>query len=380
MSSSPLSVDSAAAAGDLSWAVVACAVIMTVVGSLAVGLRFYTRGKLIRAIRREDWCILVALVFSIISTGFVVKESQAALGHHLAVVTADGIMAYLHASYFMALFYNLSLCFTKISILFLYLRVLTYDYVRKATYVALAIVITYNFWAFCMYLTMCIPIAKMWDRSLDGYCHPVSVWWALTYLHIITDFVIFLIPMPVILTMTIPTRQKVGLSLVFATGLFVCLVSVLRTLWLKDLLYSTDFTWDLVSIANWSSAEINIAIVCACLTTLKPLLAKLFGPMMTRFFPDRPHPQGNGLDSSRPMTIGSMPLNKVNKLRQQNQTHASTAFAPDGTLADADTSRDDINLKDHLGLEAGPSRDAQATAIRASAEEVPAPPMARVKD
>jgi hypothetical protein len=96
---------------------------------------------------------------------------------------------------------------------------LTHDYIRKVTWGALAIVVIYNAWGVAMYLTMCVPIAKMWDRSIGGYCHPHSVWWALTYLHIITDFMIFIIPIPVVVTMTIPMRQKVGLLAVFTLGL-----------------------------------------------------------------------------------------------------------------------------------------------------------------
>ena len=47
---------------DLSGTIVACAIAMPLVASLAVGLRFYTRGKLIHAISWEDWWILAALV------------------------------------------------------------------------------------------------------------------------------------------------------------------------------------------------------------------------------------------------------------------------------------------------------------------------------
>ena len=118
----------------------------------------------------------------------------------------------------MTLGYNLSIWLSKTSILFLYLRVLTHEYIRKVTYVVLGIVTVYNVWALCMYVTMCIPLAKTWDPSIPGYCHPWKVWWALTYLHIITDFLIFFIPVPVVVTMMIPIHQKVGLLVVFATG------------------------------------------------------------------------------------------------------------------------------------------------------------------
>jgi hypothetical protein len=122
------------------------------------------------------------------------------------------------ASWFMTLGYNLSLWFSKTSILLLYIHALVHDYTRKATYVALAIVTTYNLWGLGMYATMCVPLAKTWDPSIPGTCHPWKVWWALTYLHIITDFLIFLIPIPVVSRMTIPIHQKLGLLIVFATG------------------------------------------------------------------------------------------------------------------------------------------------------------------
>jgi len=48
--------------GGRSGTVVAWAVVMTVLAAVSVGLRFYVRGKMLRAIGREDWCILLALV------------------------------------------------------------------------------------------------------------------------------------------------------------------------------------------------------------------------------------------------------------------------------------------------------------------------------
>ena len=39
-----------------------CAVLLTAMATAAVALRFYVRGKLLRSIKSEDWCMLVALV------------------------------------------------------------------------------------------------------------------------------------------------------------------------------------------------------------------------------------------------------------------------------------------------------------------------------
>ena len=65
MSSSPESDPAVAGPpldGDISHTVVLCAVLLTAMSTTAVALRFYVRGKLLRSIKSEDWCILVALV------------------------------------------------------------------------------------------------------------------------------------------------------------------------------------------------------------------------------------------------------------------------------------------------------------------------------
>lgn len=44
----------------------------------------------------------------------------------------------------------------------------------------------------------------------------------------------------------------------------------------------TDMTWDLVPISKWSVIEINMAVICACLTTLKPILTNYIKPWTSR--------------------------------------------------------------------------------------------------
>jgi hypothetical protein len=77
---------------------------------------------------------------------------------------------------------------------------------------------------------------------------------------------------------------------------------------LNQLYYMKDITWDLVGMANWSTVEINAAVVCGCMPTLRPLLTKAFGPLMDRIFPP-PDSSLEDPDSTRPRTIGSLPLN-----------------------------------------------------------------------
>jgi hypothetical protein len=82
----------------------------------------------------------------------------------------------------------------------------------------LAIVIIYNIWGFYLSMTPCNPLQAYWDFSIHGDCRPVSYMWAEIGLHIGTDFLIFMIPIPVVLIMKVPLKQKMSLFFIFALG------------------------------------------------------------------------------------------------------------------------------------------------------------------
>ncbi len=126
------------------------------------------------------------------------------------------------ASWVGELFYQLSLAFSKVSILLLYVRVLhAYPLARRAAYAMLAIVVVYNVWGLYETATLCAPLAAYWDPDVKGDCKPIAYMWAAIGLHVATDFLIFSIPIPVVLRMRMPWRQKAELAMVFALG-FLC--------------------------------------------------------------------------------------------------------------------------------------------------------------
>lgn len=130
------------------------------------------------------------------------------------------------ASFIGTLFYQLSLIFAKISICLLYIRVLLpFTYTRRAAFVLLAIVITYGILGAISTGTVCRPIAAFWDHTVKGECHPVAYMWAAIVLHVVTDFLIFLLPMPVVFRMRLPLAQRISLMLVFGLGFMYVLNS-----------------------------------------------------------------------------------------------------------------------------------------------------------
>lgn len=125
-------------------------------------------------------------------------------------------------SYIGIWFYQLSLLFSKLSILMLYLRVLTYSGARYIVMVVIAFVVGYNIWGMYALATQCTPAAAAWDIRVAAEpgvrCRGNDHLWTVVSLHISSDFIIFSIPLPIVWRLRMPLRRKVGLLGVFALG------------------------------------------------------------------------------------------------------------------------------------------------------------------
>jgi hypothetical protein len=128
-------------------------------------------------------------------------------------------MSHGKASWFTILFYTCSLALSKVSVVLLYLRTLTYDWTRKVLLGFMAVVILTGTINLLLDFTACIPLNAFWDGSVQAtYCHSNEVYYALTGLSIGTDFLIFLLPLPVVWSIRAPKDQKIVLTTVFSFG------------------------------------------------------------------------------------------------------------------------------------------------------------------
>lgn len=251
--------------------VVACSVITVFLAAFVVALRFVTRSKILKFVGREDWCIGLALVrafwhgylgigadlaklFSIVnSAGMIIRKWRAhVMGilnqltycrdgvrfrtAHLGsfpgadIVVFKGLLSELGPSLLHVLMlpqacfateiaYNTSLTIAKISILVLYLQIFHTKGMRIACYTQMGFVVVYGGGLLFSMIFNCTPIALFWDKSLEGYCIPaLPTWMASSSINIFTDICIFALPLPVIRTLVLPRKQKIGLYFVFVLG------------------------------------------------------------------------------------------------------------------------------------------------------------------
>lgn len=131
----------------------------------------------------------------------------------------------------------------------------------------------------CLGLFACQPIHAQWDTSVtDAKClHQKSVYLGGSLPNVIVDFVLVFMPIPYVWKLHASLYQRLILASMFFLGLFICIVSIIRlTIVMSVNSNDQNVTYNLKDFILWSSVEINIGLVCACLPSMRQFL-KLVG-------------------------------------------------------------------------------------------------------
>ncbi|KAF7536434.1 hypothetical protein G7054_g4577 [Neopestalotiopsis clavispora] len=257
---------------------IAMAVVTTVVATTTVALRLFTRITIVRGrVSPDDYMVLAALIFSIATIVATLIQTEYGLGYHMwDILFSTFNIWYPVYNIISTGTYSLSIMFSKLSILFFYLRLSPARWFRWSTYILSLINIAYSLTYLFMNVVPCKPIAAAWDFSIaTSTClDPWASYWALSILNIVMDVCILVLPIPVILPLQMDRRQKTSLILLFAAGALVCGITIRRTILIPGLKASHDRTWDSVEDFLFSYAEMNAGVVCASIPALKPLFVR----------------------------------------------------------------------------------------------------------
>ncbi|CAG8011374.1 unnamed protein product [Penicillium salamii] len=254
----------------------AVGIVFTTLATLITAIRIYTRTFLVKKMGSDDYVILVSLAFSWIFFGLLVGEVYHGMGEHYAIIPAAVYKAQMICFWASVPIYQTSLISTKMSILLQYKRVFSTPRMRLACWLLIGFLGAYGTWTIVSAWANCVPLAKFWDPTLPGFClDKKALWFSNSAIHILTDIIILLYPMPVLKSLQLPKKQKFALMAVFALGGFVLVTSVLRLQSLLVISNSSDPTYDNVGAAAWSAVECNVAIICACLPGTRAFLSQL---------------------------------------------------------------------------------------------------------
>ncbi|MCJ1230808.1 hypothetical protein MMC12_007482 [Toensbergia leucococca] len=271
---------------------IAVSVAFIVLEIFFVALRSFARLETSSPRGWDDYLIGPALILNLGTCVVgILMVHFAGVGRHEAVFKDSiGSVLLVWGEYLYALeiLYLTAIALSKMSILFLYLRVLVTRLYRIITYVLMAWV-TLSCLAFVIAATVgCTPVSYLWNKSIPGgHCvNTFTIGQMANIPSIVSDVIMLILPMPMVWGLRISSVRKFGLTLVFLTGSVGLVSSCIR---LSIFINSTgsdsgDTTWDSITPIIWTIVEPGVYMIAACLPALRVLISQsTFTSMKARF-------------------------------------------------------------------------------------------------
>ncbi|KAF2186281.1 hypothetical protein K469DRAFT_631075 [Zopfia rhizophila CBS 207.26] len=228
----------------------------------------------------DDWAILTAMLPVLPLTGLSVVLAHDGLGKDMWAVPFDNITHILYIYYFDESFYLSSIALTKISILLFYLRIFPNRIFRRWVYLTIGLCSVYILSFIPATIFQCLPIHIAWERW-DGEHHGKCInlnaeGWTSAVFNIILDLIVICLPLRELSKLAMSWLRKAGIMLMFFGGGFVTVISMFRLKWMIQFANTENVTWDYTPIGYWSTLEVHIGILIACLPALRSLQTRLF--------------------------------------------------------------------------------------------------------
>lgn len=200
--------------------ILATAIACCSLAAIFVALRIYTRLSITRAISWDDYAALFALPFCIAHGVILSMSFRYGAGLHTWDLPMDLVEHLLMWNFIAAFMYLPSLLGYKMSILFFYLRIFNIEKAfRYCTWLVMFITFGYLFSNIWTQLYACQPIAKYWRPDIPGHCRNTSrSFYGYASLNIITDLLIFILPLPMVWRIQFSLKEKAEVSVVFILG------------------------------------------------------------------------------------------------------------------------------------------------------------------
>ncbi|CRG87514.1 hypothetical protein PISL3812_04532 [Talaromyces islandicus] len=250
---------------------------------LCVGLRFWCRWKKTAGLWLDDWLILLSLGCGAGLTASLLWWIPRGLGRHIQTFGPNATEEAYIGLFSCELTYTGVIVLVKFSILALYWRIFNKTNIKIPISILATAVCMWGIAVFLLTLLQCIPTRGLWDHSVDASCNVDSqkFLFAISIPNILIDVTLLILPTPYIMKLNISSGHKQAIISMFFLGGFVCIASIMRLVSVMRQSTDADVSWNWVNQAIWATVEADLAIVSACLPTLRPVwLAvrrKLFG-------------------------------------------------------------------------------------------------------
>ncbi|KAI5848352.1 hypothetical protein BZA05DRAFT_95452 [Tricharina praecox] len=259
---------------------------LCVISLAVVTTRLYGRACILRMVGREDYCIVVAMAAAVGLSVMMALCVDAGVGRHIWTVGYKGIEAFLKYVYLSHLLYLTSLAFARASLLLQLLRLTPSVQWRMVFWTIFGITATFSVTAFFLHAFVCgRDPSQFWDVEMyfsKNQCMDYfQLQTAVGTVNIFTDFVVWLAPLRIVWQVKLPWNQKASLTVVFLLGATVWIAAIVRLVYAHQLGVKVseggimDVSYDVLNGVLWSVIEVNVALICSSLPTIRPVIKQI---------------------------------------------------------------------------------------------------------
>ncbi|KAF2011828.1 hypothetical protein BU24DRAFT_425657 [Aaosphaeria arxii CBS 175.79] len=252
-------------------------VLCITITTIFILLRFVTKYVASLPLCADDWVSLGAWALSTIYSSLCLALGPLGIGIHAWNISPTKFQRFNKVGYVIEVLNGPAIFTTKLAILLLLIRIFrikkrfvlfvsVFSAVLGLYYIATTLVVTF----------ICNPVPKFWDQKRPGKCLNTNVIFICNcVVSLVTDVMILVLPLPVIWSLNMTLKQKIGSSFALAVGAVACVMGVLRLEVSVRTMDDYDKSYVFEPILLYSSGEIAIGIICGCIPVL-PALHRYF--------------------------------------------------------------------------------------------------------
>lgn len=263
-----------------------------IVPSLLVALRLWARVLGGRGLQVDDYLCMGALSIGITCSSLQLYAAfDGRLGQHQIVDEFDqpvlnepGFIVYEKTKFAVNILSVVGLGLVKASILMFYKSIFgNVRAFRIAVWCMMGLVVAWTITYTLTNLLTCIPVTPFIEPFYGNVCmtYVIDMWLSVVGTDLVTDVGILAMPIPMVLRLQMPWRDRLAVLGMFMTGATVCAISATRIATLVQisvefLEHYNDLTYYTSPVFYWTNIELAVAVVAACLPTLRPIFIRYF--------------------------------------------------------------------------------------------------------
>ncbi|KNG84972.1 integral membrane protein [Aspergillus nomiae NRRL 13137] len=233
----------------------------------------------------DDYTIIVAYILAVTAFSLNVSMIHHGFGKDIWNITPFGeITEIMKIFYIYVLVYKIQISLAKISVCLFLLRIFQSTAFRYMAYTIIALNSAIAVTWVLVDALRCTPVHLAWTgwaREEQGKCiNFIVATFVNSFVNIIVDTIMVVMPVYEVIKLNLSARKKIGVGVMFAMGLILTIVGILRVVVFWYNRWNKNPTVELQPINVWSVIECQIAVVCACLPAARAVLVRLFPRLM----------------------------------------------------------------------------------------------------